>query len=132
MTPTANQHPLQEQRSVRSVRSVAKRSRKKFAPTLTVPIWLTNQIWIFQIESMDCCWSLHVRAIRIVPSYSKIFKLCEAGDQEGIQRMLASGEATFFDQDQKGHNLLKVRFLVDHWEFAICLLEVVIDTVWER
>lgn len=46
--------------------------------------------------------------------------------------MLASGEATFFDQDQKGHNLLKVRFLVDHWEFAICLLEVVIDTVWER
>jgi hypothetical protein len=53
-------------------------------------------------------WDLCFRAFNRRPNDSEVFLRCEWGDLEGLQHLIRNGEASLFDVDEHGNNLISV------------------------
>jgi hypothetical protein len=72
-----------------------------------IPVWFTQCTWDISMARANRGWDVRLRIWNTARSPG-IFALCLEGDTEGVQRMIADGEATMFDRDYRNQMLLQV------------------------
>lgn len=72
--------------------------------------WFTNRIWDIALGQAQGGWDIRLRTWNVRPHHSKIFRLCEAGDLEGVQKLMAAGEASVWDTTMYGETVLYVGY----------------------
>lgn len=75
---------------------------------VTTPRWMSDTIWQLEMRSSFSGLNVFTRSYGIVPSDAPIFEACKVGDDSEIQRLLDSGLASPFDEDQWGCSLWDV------------------------
>lgn len=77
-------------------------------PVLKISAWLISKIWQISLGKTHAGWDLKLRAWNVRPTNAHIFELCTQGDLLGVQRLIAAGEASYYDIDENGITLLNV------------------------
>ena len=76
---------------------------------VTLPRWLTSRIWDLAMIHAGSGWEISLCMYNLRPKDSKIFEYCWLGNIEGMQRLVANGEASLLDViDTSCETLLEV------------------------
>lgn len=75
---------------------------------LTTPTWASNTIWQLEMRRSTPGLIIFTRTYGIVPRDAPIFHSCWYRDDAEMQRLFDSGQASPFDQDERGSSLWEV------------------------
>jgi hypothetical protein len=112
--PTHSFGPGQPEGSFELVHGQGKNSRSRrtetvaFRMKLRLPMIFSSRIWEIAHINAYQGGDLRFRTYNRLPRDARIFKYCSAGDIESVKRMIHSGEASLYDVDEDGYNLLWV------------------------
>ncbi|WPH04484.1 Hypothetical protein R9X50_00737500 [Acrodontium crateriforme] len=81
-------------------------SKPWFHARVCFPKFITSRVWELAVKQAGSGWDRCLKTYNIVPKNARIFKLCEAGDIRGVDRLVESGKAAFLDLDSSGATLM--------------------------
>jgi hypothetical protein len=112
--PTRSFGPEPPEESFELVHGQAKNSCSRrtdtvaFRVKLRLPMLFSSRAWDIARVNAYQGWDLRFRTYNRLPKDAMIFKYCEEGDFESVKRMIHNGEASLYDVDEDGNNLLSV------------------------
>lgn len=83
------------------------------------PLVFFDKLWTFDISRNFSTWNFTIQVNNVLPSNSEIFRLCQQGKVEEIQKLFTNRLASPFDCNRYGEGLLHVR-LTSPFTFAFC------------
>ncbi|KAI1384189.1 uncharacterized protein F4822DRAFT_434129 [Hypoxylon trugodes] len=89
---------------------------------LQAPAWLSQRSWELHATRAKGAWQLNLRTYSIVPKDSEVMRLAGNGSVEEMQMLFDAGQASPFDQDERGLTLLHQATLSESFVMAKYLI----------
>jgi hypothetical protein len=84
-----------------------------------LPLWLYSGVWELAMSNSQCGWNVYLCTYNCVPLDSSIFRYCQNGDIDGVQRLIENGQGSPLDVSYyRGHNRTLIE--VSAQDFKMC------------